>query len=131
MMIPLWPRIVRWLIAVTAIAVGGGCPRLSICVKSPDQRASSFVIEVAEGSECNEPAQVTRVLVRRVSDGTVLWNIGSKSIDGVELTSVRYGELPAGFDQGLVAQPLTPGDHVGISVNGRGASGGIDVTIAP
>lgn len=122
--------IARWFVVLSAIATGG-CPRLGICVKVPEHRVSNLVIEVAEGSDCNAPALVTRVQVRRISDGTVLWNIGSTSVDGVELSSIRYGELPAGFDQGLVAQPLSLSDNVNILVNGRGASGGIDVTITP
>lgn len=95
----------------------------------PDKRASSFVVNVADGNDCNEPAVVIRLVVRRVSDGTVFWTIGS--VDGVEVTVIHYGQLPAGFEQGPAALPLTPGDRVNILVNGRGTSGGVDVTIEP
>lgn len=119
-------RVVPWLIIAGLCA---GCPRLSICVTVPDARASNFVVKVADGNDCNEPAVVTRMVIRRISDGTVFWTIGS--VDGAELTVVNYGQVPPGFDQGPAVLPLTPGDRVNITVNGRGTSGGIDVTIAP
>jgi hypothetical protein len=115
------------LVAVATLCMG--CPRLGICVKVPSKQASSLVIEVAEGDDCNRPARVTDLEVRRVSGDKTFWTISSS--EGVELTTIRYGEVPPGFNQGLAAQPLPPGERVNISVTGRGISGGVDVTITP
>jgi hypothetical protein len=113
-----------WLVIASLC---GGCPRLGVCVTVPDKRASNLSIRLAEGDDCKDTAMITRLVVRRISDGTVFWTIGST--DGTSLTVVRYGEVPPGFDQGPPAAPLTPGDRVNIFVNGRGTSGGIDVTL--
>jgi len=118
-------RTALWLVIASLC---GGCPRLGICVTVPDKRASSLTIHVADGDDCKDAAVVTRLVVRRVSDGTVFWTIGS--VDGANLTVVRYGEVPAGFEQGPPAMPLAPGDQVNVFVNGRGTSGGLDVTLA-
>lgn len=115
------------LVAVTTLCTG--CPRLGICVKVPSPQASSLVIEVAEGDDCNRPARVTDLEVRQISGDTTFWTISSS--EGVELTTIRYGEVPPGFNQGGTAKPLIPGERVNISVKGRGISGGVDVTITP
>lgn len=119
-------RTALWLIIASLC---GGCPRLGICVTVPDKRANNLVIRLAEGDDCKGTAVVTRLVVRRISDGTVFWTIGS--VDGASLTVVHYGEVPPGFDQGPPAAPLSAGDRVNISVDGRGTSGGIDVTLTP
>lgn len=118
-------RILLWLSCATLWA---GCPRLDICVTVPNKSAQSFTIEVAEGDDCDRPAQVTRLIVRRISDGKVFWNIGSS--EGVRISTVHYGEVPPGLAQGLSAEPLVPGERVNITVDGRGTSGGIDVTVS-
>jgi hypothetical protein len=122
-------RIARRLLLVGIATLCVGCPRPAICVTVPDKRAGSLVIELAEGSNCDRPAVVTRLIVRRISDDKVFWTIGST--DGVKVKVIRYGELPPGLDQGMAALPLAPGEHVAVTVDGRGSSGGLDLTVAP
>lgn len=117
-------RFAPWLVLAS---LASGCPRPNVCVTVPDARAGSLTIHLAEGDDCKNTALITRLVVRRVSDGTVFWTIGS--VDGANLTVVRYGEVPPGFEQGPPATPLTPGDQVNVFVNGRGSSGGLDVTL--
>lgn len=117
-------RFAPWLVLAS---LGSGCPRPNVCVTVTDARARGLAIHLGEGHDCNEPALITRLVVRRLSDGTVFWTVGS--VEGANLTVVRYGEVPPGFDQGASATPLTPGDRVNVVVNGRGSSGGVDFTL--
>lgn len=105
----------------------GGCPRLGVCVTVTNASAQDFTVQLGEGEGCDQPPQVTRFTVRRLSDDLVMWNI--TSADGLPLSTVRYGEVPAGFNQGGQTQTLSPGDRVNITVDGRGNSGGVDVTV--
>ncbi len=57
-----------------------------------------------------------------------MWNFTSSA--GSPLSSVRYGVLPDGFNQGGEVQGLTPGERVNVSVDARGGtSGGVDVDV--
>lgn len=118
-----------WLVATLSMLILlSGCPRLGLCVKVTDTRASSFAIDLGEGKDCEGAPEITRVTIRRLDDEQVLWHI--TSAEGVPLTELIYGVLPQGFSQGLEATPLTPGERVDIAVDGRDAlSGGVAVTV--
>lgn len=104
-----------------------GCPTDGVCVTVPDASPERFTVAIAQGRDCDETPLVTRVTISRAPRGEVLWNL--TALEGIALSTLRYGELPSGFSQGIAAQPLSVGDTLNVEVEGRGSSGGVDVVV--
>ena len=107
---------------LTALA----CPQPSkVCVSATDDTAAALTIALGRGKGCSEPLPVQELIVRRAADKAILWRFSCKD---TTLSSVRYGEVPAGCT-GEPAGPPAAGEALTFDVEATsGADGWLEVT---
>ena len=108
----------RWIMLPISLLLFG-CQPNPTCIDVVNKRTGHLTVRFAGGMNCDRRTYIDKVLFIRGSTGRSphLWIVYASAFEN--LTELRYGVVPEGFEQ-TEAKELQPGEVITIIVDGIG-----------